>query len=358
VPGTAPIGGVLGVVLYTVSLKDPHGAIKTTISLNPVEILNNQDEFVLITLAYAGLGETGIPPGGGAPPPVQPTLPPEAPDPPPGPGIVPGTSGADLAITQRIMRARVRVGDTVHTVTVIRNIGDLAAVGAVAREIPQFRPNQPNTVAHVLSLTTTAGTCTHRRPVRCSLGTLAPGATVTIRTRTRILVAARLTSTVTVSSDTPETNTTNNTASATFTATSLRMSIHAGISSPPTGNVGAGLSYAVSARSGGPGSASTVRLCTRPPSGFVQISAPGTFRFQGVYCQNFGHVAAGRSVSFPVFGFPSRTGRLVASARATAVSVTRASRAFAPIEVAGPAACPAASQVRRGESGPPAHAAC
>jgi choice-of-anchor A domain-containing protein len=351
VSGTAPIGGVVGGALYTVSVDDPLGAVKTMISLNPIEILNDQDEFVLVTLVYDGTGEEGIPPGGGTEPPVQPTLPPEAPDPGPGPDLVPSPSGADLAITQTIAPARVPVQGIVHTVTVIRNLGDTAAVGAVAREIPYFRPLRANTVAHVLSLTTTAGTCNRIRPVHCSLGTLAPGATVTIRTRTRILVAATLTSTVTVSSQTPETNTTNNTASALVTATLRRASIRAGISAPGTGRVGAGLSYVVSVRSGGPGVANTVRLCTRPPGGFVQVSAPGTFRFRGLYCRNFGHVAAGRSVSFVVSGFPSRTGRLLASARATAVGVAHASRASAPIDVAGPVACPAASR-------PPAHAAC
>jgi choice-of-anchor A domain-containing protein len=354
VPGTAPIGGVVGGVLYTTSVDDPHGADVTTISLSPVEILNDQNEFVVVTLVYNGEGGESV----GPPVPIDPTLPPEAPDPPPGPGLVPGTSGADLAISQDITPARVPVGGIVDTVTVIRNIGDTAAVGAVAREIPHFRPLRANTVARVLSLTTTAGTCGHRRPVHCSLGTLAPGATVTIRTRSRILVAARLTSTVTVASDTPETNTTNNTAAAVVTATLRPAAIRAGISAPPTGRVGAGLSYEVSVRSGGPGVANSVRLCTRPPSGFVQVSAPGTFRFRALYCRNFGHVAAGRSVSFLVFGFPSRTGRLLATARATAVGVEHPSRVAATIDVASPAACPAASRVPRGGSGPPAHAAC
>ncbi len=358
VPGTAPIGGVVGGVLYTVSVDDPHGAVETTVSLDPVEILNGQNEFVLVTLVYDGLGESGIPPGGGTPPPVQPTLPPEAPDPAPGPGLVPGTSGTDLSISQSITPARLPVRDIVDTVTVISNLGDAAAVGATAREIPEYRPRAANTVAHVLSLTTTSGTCNRRRPVRCSLGTLASGATVTIRTRTRILVAATLTSTVTVSSQTSDTNTTDNTAAARVTTTLRPASIRAGISAPATGRVGASLTYEASVRGGGPAGATTVRLCTRPPSGFVQVRAPGTFRFRGLYCQDFGRVGAGRSVSFRVSGFPSRTGRLLASARATAIGVARPSRASAPIDVAGPVACTAASRAPRGGPGPPAHAAC
>jgi choice-of-anchor A domain-containing protein len=351
VPGHAPIGGVVGGILYTISVVDPHGALKTTISVSPVQILDDQNEFVLVTLTYDGLGEEGLPPGGGTDPPEQPTLPPEAPDPPVGPDLVPGASGTDLAISQDITPARVPVRGTVGTVTVIRNLGRQPAVGAVAREIPHFRAARANSVARVLSLTTTAGTCRHRRPVQCSLGTLAPGATVTIRTRTRILVAATFTSTVTVSSQTPETNTTNNTGAAVVTATLHPTAIHAGISAPATGRVGAGLSYDVSVRAGGPAGARTVRLCTRPPSGLVEVRAPGTFRFRGLYCRNFELVGPGRSLSFRVFGSPSRSGRLLATARATAVGVPEPSRASAPIDVAAPVACPAAS-------GPPAHAAC
>jgi hypothetical protein len=42
-------------------------------------------------------------------------------------------------------------------------------------------------------------------------------------------------------------------------------------------------------------------------------------------------------VSFVVTGEPRRTGRVIAPARATAVGVARASRAFAPMAIAGPA---------------------
>jgi hypothetical protein len=357
-PGTAPIGEVVGGATYTVSVDDPHGALQTTISLNPVEILDNQDEFVIVTLGYGIGASPEIPPVEPAEP-DQPTLPPGAPNPPAGPDLVisPSGAGPDLAISQQITPATVPVGGTVHTLTVVRNIGDEAAVGTVAREIPNLRPNRANTVAHVLSLTTTAGRCTQIRPVRCALGTLAPGATVTIRTRTRVLLAGALTSTVTVSSQTPETNITNNTASANVTATTPAPAIRAGIGAPPTGHVGTGLSYQVSVRVGGPAGAALVRLCTRPPSGFVLVRAPGTFRFRGLYCRNYSSLPAGRTVSFPVYGFPSRTGRLLALARATAVGVKRPSRAVAPIQVAGPAvACTARSQTpgRR----PIARAAC
>jgi choice-of-anchor A domain-containing protein len=351
VGGAAAIDEVVGGAAYTISVDDPHGALSTSISLNPVQILDGQNEFVTVMLVYG----TGGGPGTGPPvePPTgpeQPTLPPGAPDPPLGPDLVGGTSGADLAITHEITPARLPVGGTVETVTRVTNLGPQAAEGVVAREIPQYHPSQANKVAHVLSLTTTAGTCTQRRPVRCALGTLAPGATVTIRSRTRILVVAALRNIVVVSSDTPDTNTANNTAEANVTTFS-HASVHAQITAPPTGRVAAPLGYRVFATLGRKSQATALRLCTRPPASFVQVKAPGTFKYRGVYCRDYGHVLPGRSVSFLVSAFPSATGRLIPVARATAVGAPRESRVSAVIVVAGALACPAAKR-------PAAHAAC
>jgi choice-of-anchor A domain-containing protein len=354
VGGPAAIDEVVGGAAYTISVDDPHGALSTSISLNPVQILDGQNEFVTVTLVY-GTGGGGGGPGTGPPvePPTgpeQPTLPPGAPDPPLGPDLVGGTSGADLAITHEITPARLPVGGTVETVTRVTNLGPQAAEGVVAREIPQYHPNQANKVAHVLSLTTTAGTCTQRRPVRCALGTLAPGATVTIRSRTRVLVVAALRNIVVVSSDTPDTNTANNTAEANVTTFS-HANVRAQITAPPTGRVAAPLGYRVFATLGRKSQATALRLCTRPPASFVQVKAPGTFKYRGVYCRDYRHVLPGRSVSFLVSAFPSATGRLIPVARATAVGAPRESRVSAVIVVAGALACPAAKR-------PAAHAAC
>jgi choice-of-anchor A domain-containing protein len=357
VPGSAVIDEVIGGATYTISVDDPHGALSTSISLNPVVILDDQHEFVTVTLVY----ESGAPGTGPPEPPVdpeQPTLPPGGPDPPPGPGNGNGTSGADLAVTHQITPSRVLVGGTIQTVTRVVNLGDEPAVGAVAREIPQYHPAQSNSVADVLSLTTTRGTCTQRRPVRCSLGTLAPGATVTMRSRTCILVAAALRSIVVVSSDTDDTNTTNNMATANVRSYLPTSAIQAHIGAPPTGRVGAQLSYQVSVSGGPPAGANTVRLCTQPPSSFVQVSAPGTFKYGGLYCRNYTRVRRGRSVAFTVYGFPSATGRLLASARATAADVARPSRATAPILVGSAAACPAVARPAARGKRPIAHAAC
>jgi hypothetical protein len=114
----------------------------------------------------------------------------------------------------------------------------------------------------------------------------------------------------------------------------------------------------VSVSGGPPSGAHTVRLCTQPPSSFVQVRAPGTFKYRGLYCRDYTRIGRGRSVAFTVFGFPSATGRMLASVRATAVDVARPSRATAAILVGSAAACPAAVRSAAGGKPPTAHAAC
>jgi choice-of-anchor A domain-containing protein len=354
-PGVAPIDQVVGGLAFTISEEDAHGA-QVTISLNPVEILDGQNEFVTVTNTFASSGG-----GGGVSPPVepeqpeQPTLPPGVPDPPPGPDFIGGgRGGADMAITQKITPSRLPVDGIVETVTQVRNVGSETADGVVAREIPQLRPLAANTVAHVLSLTTTGGKCNQIRPVHCELGTMAPGAVVTIRTRTRILVAASLHSVVVVSSETPDANTANNMAVAGVATFLPATAIRARVSAPPFVPFGRRFSYRVSVSGGKPTGASAVRLCTRPPSVLLQVRASGTYRSGALYCRDILALPRDRSVSFLVSAVPSRSGRLKVDARATAANLPRESRDTAPVLVGAIAVCPAV--VTRTQ--PVARAAC
>ena len=126
-PGSAAFGDVVGGITYTISEPDPLGGIAEISPPNPVQILGfrdarEQNERVTITNAYAEIGGGGGEEGGGE----QPTLPPGAPDPPPGPdleGAQPGAPAADLVVTHTITPASARVGDTVRAVTRVRNAG-------------------------------------------------------------------------------------------------------------------------------------------------------------------------------------------------------------------------------------------
>ncbi|MGZ4165458.1 MAG: collagen-binding domain-containing protein [Solirubrobacteraceae bacterium] len=357
VPGVAPIDQVVGGLAYTVSVPDPRGGT-ATVSLNPIEILDGQHEIVTVTIAYEESGGGGD--GGGEveiPPPVDPTLPPGAPDPLPGPPLGSSSLGTDLAITHEIAPQRLATGGTILTVTTIHNRGRRSAVGVVAREVPEYHPRQADSVAHVLKLTTTRGRCTSRRPVHCSLGTLAPGATVTIRSVTRVLVAASLRSIVVVSSDTPETNTANNMAIALVTTTSPTAALAAHVAAPPVVHVTQRLRYRVSVTPRGKAGAASVRLCTKAPASLLAVRAPGTVIFNGQRCRTAAFLAAGRTLSFTVSGLASARGHVFPFARATAVDVVPA-RAATRVLVLGPlVACTAAHLAARHRP-PTARAAC
>lgn len=353
-PGTAPIDQVVGGMAYTISEDDTHGAAQVTVSLNPVEILDGQDEIVTVVDAYAAGGGGSSEQGGGGEPeqPEQPTLPPGAPDPPPGPDMLGQVTGADVSITHRITPGRLSVDGVVQSVTVVRNLGPDPAVGVVAREIPPARPHLYDEVSRVLSLTTTRGHCTERRPVRCALGTLAPGASVTIRTRTRILVAAALRSIVVVSSDTTDPNTSNNMAEADLSAVP-DTTVRAGISAPAFVPFGTRFSYRATVTGTSSTAAKLVRLCTRAPGSLLQVQAPGTFRLHGLYCQDIARLGSGHTAGFTVSGTPSRSGRLIVSDHASQAGLARVSRAFAPVLVGPTAACPSAAGARVVSAGRP-----
>ncbi|HTU80237.1 MAG TPA: choice-of-anchor A family protein [Solirubrobacteraceae bacterium] len=390
--GATPIDQVTGGEAYIVSVPETHGGV-ATVSLDPIEVLDGANEIVIVTITYPTPPTepppivvppptepppiepppTVVPPpteppptppppttpGTPEPPPTlvppieEPTLPPGAPAPPEGPGLSAGSAGADLTITHQITPRRLLVGGTVETLTRVRNIGNEPAVGATAREVPQYKPSNPNSVARVLSLSTTAGTCTQRRPVRCQLGTLAPGAEVTIRTRTRILVAAALHSIVVVSSESKETNTADKMAIAAVTTYLPKPAVRPHITAPAVVHVATTLRYHVTVT----GEARTVRLCTSPPRSLIHVHGRGLLVYRGRYCLDVPRLARGQAFGFTITGLATRLGQLPLGVEATAARLARPARAATHVSVIGPtAACPAAHTTRTKK--PVARTAC
>jgi uncharacterized repeat protein (TIGR01451 family) len=112
-------------------------------------------------------------------------LPPE-PIPPPGPNLNPDQPSmpwADLSVTKAASTSTATVGSVVTYRVVVRNHGPNDATRVVISEKPA-----PGAV--LLSVHTSAGHCTIRHgpvPARCQLGTLKPGAKVTIIARVRVI---------------------------------------------------------------------------------------------------------------------------------------------------------------------------
>jgi choice-of-anchor A domain-containing protein len=376
--GSAPIGGVVGGNPYVVAEPDPLGA-RATISVNPIVILDGQNEAVTVTNTYPeveppdpgpgpgpapqpgpdpgpGPGpapQPGPDPGPGpgpapqpepdpGPDPGQPTLPPGVPEPLPGPDIdaaEPGEPAADLEVTHSIVPGTVAVGEPVRTVERVRNRGAVAAQNVVLRELPQNTAAYLRTVSTILRVHTQAGVCRGvERPGRCELGTIPPGGEVIVTTRTRMHAPGAYRSVVIASSTTPETNTTNNTGVAGVRVDNAP-ALGVGVAAPPTGSVGRELSYVVSARIGGARTARSVRVCTRPPETLTEVRAPGTVRRAGAACREYRLLRRGRVVSFRVYGVPAASGRLTVPASATSVDVDGTVRAADRVLVLGGVVC-------------------
>ena len=359
-PGVAQPGQVVGGNIFTIRETDKHGATTSTDTWT-VSIVDGNKESVTILNAYPTVTPTPTPTATptatatatAAPPlptatpdveqPVQPSLPPGTPLPLPGPDLIiapPGGPAADVTVTNRIVPSELLVGGQIRTLIRVRNLGPLSAVGTVVREVPQFRPLESNRVARVLSVTASKGRCTNVRPVRCALGTLAPGEEVVVRARVRVLVANALRSVVVVTSTTPDSNATNNADVAGVVTRRRPAAISAGISAPATGRVGLRFSYRVTATGRGSEGASFVRLCAPPTETITEVQAPGTFRYRGARCRDYRRVGRGTTVGFTLSGVPAANGRLPLSARANALDLARAARASARVLVGG-APCPA-----------------
>ena len=133
-------------------------------------------------------------------PPVPPLPPPPGPTPPPSPQ--PGTS--DLAVQKFVSRRIGTLGEIVTWTVVVTNNGPLPATGVTIRD-------EAAAVATFVSLQVSQGTCGR---TSCSLGTIAPGGSVRIVARTRMLTAGARLNTVAVDGDQPDSIPENNVASA------------------------------------------------------------------------------------------------------------------------------------------------
>lgn len=334
VAGSVPVGEIPGGAVYEVTQPDPRGGT-VVVSQVPITVTDGDDVLVTLTTLYPPTPV--IPPD--VVPPVQPTLPPGAPDPPSGPDLiaaVPGSPAADLEVTHSIRPRRLFVGDVVTTATRVRNLGSATASGTVLRELPQYPRLVATRVAKVLSLTTSAGSCRAPRPVRCQLGNMRPGQTIVVRARARVLVPGVLHSVVFASTTTAESNTTNNEGVAGLVVRTPSQLVRVHVGAPTRGRVGQPFSYRVTVTGAGMSGANGVRLCTPIPARFTDRSAPGTFGYKGLRCRDYARLGKGSSRSFVVQGVPAVGGRVKLDARATVTGDPRIARDSARALIAAP----------------------
>jgi choice-of-anchor A domain-containing protein len=302
--GSVPIGEVTGGYRYVVIESDPLGGT-ASVDKGPITVLDGEREVVTVGNDFPATIDPPDPEPP-IPPPPQPDIPPGPAQPLPGPDLtLGGRDGADLTVRSRLANGHVRVGVGFTVKVVVRNRGAAPAVGAVAREIPQLDPKHPNQVAQISSVSAGGARCTNRRPVRCKLGTLAPGAQVTIRVRARLLVAGLLRSVILASSETAESNTTNNISVNRVVSKYPAAHLGVAVSAPPVVPVGTPFSYRVIASSGGKAGAQFVRVCSRVPRGLLVSARPRTFRYRGRICRDLRRLRPGQRAGFSVTAVPA-----------------------------------------------------
>jgi uncharacterized repeat protein (TIGR01451 family) len=150
------------------------------------------------------------------PPPPPPAAPPEPPAPAPQAPAKP--TQADLAVAVQTGASSPTVGsDLAYTVTVT-NAGPAAATNVVLTA----------TLAPALayrSAASAAGGCTESGPVRCVLGTLAPGASVSVTLAVAAHASGEATSLVEVAGDQPDPNPANNRANSSVAVATRVLSV-------------------------------------------------------------------------------------------------------------------------------------
>jgi uncharacterized repeat protein (TIGR01451 family) len=122
-------------------------------------------------------------------------------------GAPPPPQHPDLVVTLADAPDPVRVNAYLTLTTTVRNLGSATAAAVTLAE--SLSASVP-----LVSVSTSQGSCVAALPLRCTLGTLAPGASVTVTTVVRPRSAGTLTATATAATSTAEPLTSNNTASA------------------------------------------------------------------------------------------------------------------------------------------------
>jgi uncharacterized repeat protein (TIGR01451 family) len=210
---------------------------------------------------------------------------------PPPPTSPPATF--DLDVEKRASVSRPVVGQPVRYRIVVTNNGPDATPNAKVTDTFNNR-------ATVVSVRTTAGSCTKAIPITCELGTIASGAsvriTVVIKPREKGRARNAASATGEGNDSTPDNN--MGTADVRVRKVALRVSKVASNSSVQAGGT---LSYRIRVRNPSKGEARRVKVCDRLPSGLSFVSStPRAKRSGSQRCWTIKRLKAGKRRTFRV----------------------------------------------------------
>lgn len=177
---------------------------------------------------------------------------------------VPLPQPADLEIVKTSNRRAV-VGSSTITYTLrIRNNGPGAATGVQVLDTPSLP-------VRVRSVSPSVGRCTTTVPIRCDIGTLQAGASVTIRIVAQPMAPGSLTNSASVTGDVPDPNARNNIDGTTTRVQGL-LKISK-VASTKVVRAGGTLTYKIRVTNASTFALRSVRVCDDLPSGLVFVSS-------------------------------------------------------------------------------------
>ncbi len=202
---------------------------------------------------------------------------------------------ADIAVTKTGPAGPLGTGDAVNYTLSAKNNGPDTAQGVVLTDV----------LPAGLSFVAAPG-CTYdgtTKTVTCTIGSIAPGATVTRTVNATVTTAAgsSITNTASATATTPDPDTTNNSGSATTTVVKradLQLTKTA-----PAGPVGTGdaLAFTLTVKNNGPDTAGNVAVSDTLPSGVTFVGASsGCTESGGVVTCTVASLASGATATFTV----------------------------------------------------------
>lgn len=238
---------------------------------------------------------------------------------------------ADLEIVKTANRSAITGTGAIRYTLRVRNLGPGTAQGVQLLDTP-------NLPIRVRSVTSSAGRCSRRVPIRCDLGTLGPGARATVRVVAEPRAPGVLRNSASVTGDAPDPRAENN-----VDGTSARVRGLLKVSKAASAtrvSAGGRLRYRIAVTNASPFALRRVRVCDALPAGLVFVSARPRARLSGGRrCWTVRRLGARKSRRFvvDVRVLGGASGRKVNVATATAPNARgargRAATAKRPVQV-------------------------
>jgi len=224
---------------------------------------------------------------------------------------------ADLSVSKTTNAAYATLGEPIPYTIVVQNHGpDRAQDATIADSF--------NLPAKLMSIKTPVGHCVRALPLKCSLGTIAPGSTITI---TVVAIPAKLgslTNTVSVTSPTPDHHPQNNQAHVTRPVRPAPRLLLTKTASARIVTAGQNVTYTLTVTNPSSTTLSPVTVCDALPAGEVVVSSePQAYLRHGQYCFKLSELSAHSSkrLLLVVNIAMTRGGKLVNHATANAPGV-------------------------------------